>query len=143
MTVTIKDTDMGMAAMLRRFETLDGATVEAGLFDPVNATKGMRAEKGTRDMPGRPWLSVAADTGVPQIVAASAESIRDVADGEAPDLALDGVGKAMAKLARDVIVDQKVGGPALADSTIDRKGYGRKLEDSGEMLDAIGHEVDV
>jgi len=141
--ITIEDIDMGFDAAWEGLESLDGAEVDGGLLDPEQAQKGVLNEFGTRQMPGRPWLSVAADNGVPQIMSAAKGAALDAADGAKASVALEPVGETVRDLAKGVIRNQQVGGPPLGPSAVRSKGHGTKLIDSGEMLAEIDYEVRV
>lgn len=139
----IEDVDLGWKAAKRNLAGLDGMRVSAGLFDPENATKGALNEFGTSKMPARPSLSIAADTNMLIFAEEAKDDVGEVADRKAtPKQALTPLGRLMAKAARAVIETRQVGGPALAQSTIDRKGHDQKLKDSGDMLKAIDFEVE-
>ena len=127
---------------LEQLLALDGKAVRAGLFVPELATRGATHEFGSGRIPARPWASTAADNGVPALGTAAGKAIADVADERSTaSEALDKIGAIAAKQLREIIERDQVPGPALADSTIKRKGHARKLIDSGDMLGAITHEV--
>lgn len=122
---------------------LDGRSVAAGLFEPEQAAKGIRAEFGTSDVPARPWASVAADDGAGKLASVAERELGRVGDGRATgDQALQAIGDAEAAQLRDVILSGRVEGPALAPATVARKGNATKLVDTGDMLGAIEAKLD-
>lgn len=139
--VHLEDIDLGFDAIHTSLKRSNNTRVEAGLFRRKLAQRGVWNEFGTSKVPARPWLSVAADTGIPKIAKAAKKAARAVADGGSAKAAFEPVGQTMAKLAQDVIRKQRVGGPPLATSTRRRKGHGRKLEDTKEMLGGITYKV--
>jgi len=131
----------------RRLERLDGMVIEAGLFDEKQAAKGIIHEFGTEDeegdelVPARPWLSVASDKNDEQWGDKMATAVGSVIDGRAPKPALETVGAKVADDIRDVLDHQEMGGPDIKQSTKDRKGSNERLIESGDMRDAVTHEV--
>lgn len=148
---TLEDIDLGYDAMSKALEKMAGAKVETGLFDREEAAKGVWAEFGTERATAngkvvikpRPWLSVVADNNKPAIGDAMVDATDDVLDGERPKRALKSAGEKTAEIAKSILGTNEVGGPALAQSTIDRKGHARKLVDTGAMRDAIESKVEV
>jgi hypothetical protein len=143
--VTITVEDFGFDDVLEGLEQLDGSRIETGLHEPKEALKGVIHEFGSpvNNIPARPWLSVAADTGSERLGAAMGKAVGAVADGADPESALKAVGLLSQNIVRDVIVSGKVGGPPLAASTVDAKGSTKKLVDSGDMVRAIRSEVEL
>lgn len=141
MRIQIEDIDLGWSRVRRNLKGVDGMTVHVGLFDETNAQKGAWAELGFKGVRPRPWLSIAADSNANKAADMSGKAILNVADGAKPDAAFKVVGQELANGAIDVIARDQVGGPRLADSTIDRKGHDQKLVDSGQMVTAIDYQV--
>lgn len=139
--IDLKATGPGLDGIFKRLMDLDGMSVDAGLLDPAQALKGAAHEFGTRNIPARPWLSVAADNMVPGLTRVSADAVGDVADGGSPRKAMSKVGEFAAKAAKEVITTRQVGGPPLAPATVEAKGSDVKLIDTGKMVDSITHEV--
>jgi hypothetical protein len=140
-TMTAKPSAAGERA-LEQLLALDGKAVRAGLFDPELATRGAVHEFGAGNIPARPWASTAADTGAQALGQAAAKAVGAVADGKlTAHGALDVLGRTEAEQLREIILAGRVPGPALADSTIKRKGHSTKLLDSGDMVSAITHEI--
>lgn len=137
----LHDIDLGFDAIHASLKRSNNTRVEAGLFARKLAQRGVWNEFGTKTAPARPWLSVAADEGVPEIANAAQEAAEAVADRVDAKTAFSPVGATMAKLARDTIIRQRVGGPSLAPSTIRNKGHKRKLEDTKQMLNGITYKV--
>jgi hypothetical protein len=141
MPVQLIDTDLGYAALRKRLQAADGLVVAVGLLEPGQAIKGALNEVGTSTIPARPWLSVAVDANDSQISTKMGDAVGAVSDGAPARAAFGRLGDFVADLARQVILGQQVGGPALAQATVDRKGNSDKLIDSGDMVDAIESEV--
>jgi hypothetical protein len=139
--IVITDIDMGFDSIHRNLGGLKGAKVEAGLFTEEEASKGARAEFGTTRTKPRPWMSVAADLGEARIMASAEGAVERVAGGASVASALEPVGQVMVDMLGNVIRTQKVGGPALADSTIERKGHSVNLVDTSNMVRALDHKV--
>lgn len=137
----IDDIDLGFDSLFRELSKADGMAVETGLFDPEQATIGMFQEFGTRDIPSRPWLSVAADTAVPTIEKVTAAEMRAFKPNQSMMPVLGELGATMAEHTRAVIRDGKVGGPPLKPETVERKGNSQKLLDSLEMYGSIDYQV--
>jgi hypothetical protein len=137
----------GARGLERRLDRLDGMTIAAGLFDEKQAAKGIIHEFGTEDEDGdelvaaRPWLSVASDKNEDQWGDKMATAVGAVVDGRAPKPALEAVGAKVAGDIRDVLDNQEMGGPDIKQSTKDRKGSNERLIESGDMRDAVTHEV--
>ncbi len=127
--------------MKRGLAVLDGATVGAGLLTPEQAQKGAMMEFETKDSQARPWLSIAADTGMEQIFSAGGEAVANVAEGKPVAAELEALGETVVELEILVIADRRVGGPALKSSTVDRKGHTAKGVDTGEMIASLDKEV--
>ena len=131
-TVSFEDVDLGFDATFRALKRSHNTRVEAGLFGKKMAKRGAIGEFGTKSGPlagkGRPWLSIAADTGIPEIAKAAEVAAGKVADGGDAKEAFEPVGDVMATLAREVITNQQVGGPDLSDSWTKRKGHNRKMD---------------
>ena len=152
-TITITDRDMGWDAAKRGLRKMSGSRVDSGLLTPKQAQTGVWAELGTKKTQARPWLSVAADTGMEKIFAAAGEAVGNVADGgqradpdtgevtTSPEAELKILGEVVVELARQVIVGGHVGGPPLKASTRERKGHATKLLDSSEMIDSLDVKV--
>lgn len=154
-SVSITEIDMGWddyvtgsSAIRDGKGAMDGHTgilVEAGLFDdgedPNLAERGVWMELGTRDIDRRPWMSEAADQNQPVIERGGADAALQVIDGSDPDAAYQAYGNKVANLEREIILTDRVGGPALKPATVRAKGHAKKLVDSGEMVDSIEAEV--
>jgi hypothetical protein len=142
-SITVTDVDLGFDATWRRLDALNNATVEAGLPESAgeNASIGAWQELGTRTIPARPWLSVAADVYGSQILSTAGDAVASVADGFPASKALAQLGRFTADRAREVITSQQVGGPPLAASTVEAKGSSAKLIDTGALVRAIDYEV--
>lgn len=158
--VVLEDIDMGYAAIKRNLARAGGVRIETGLFGR-EAQKGVWLEFGTRSAGAgpesgigpveegptrtkpRPWLSVAADTEQNKIASSMADAVDDVALGADAKTSFEAVGEESAKLTKAVLGTSRVGGPALADSTMARKGHGRKGVDSGDMQAAVKSKVTV
>jgi hypothetical protein len=141
MAVTIIIRDLGYAALRKRLQAADGLDVAVGLLEPDQALKGVLNEFGTPTIPARPWLSVAVDSNDSQLSSAMGSAVMAVADGAPARVAVGTLGNFVADLARQVILGQEVGGPALAPATVARKGSDDKLIDTGVMVGSIESEV--
>ena len=147
-TFKVEDFDKGFAELVIDMGAMRGAKIETGLFTKAQATKGVRAEFGSTEEGvtterARPWLSIAADEGEPTIAAAMDVAVGNVSRGVKPKAALEAVAKISTQLATDVIDQRRVGGPALAESTVKRKGHNQKLVDTGKMRAGIQSRVRV
>jgi hypothetical protein len=141
--LVLEDHDSGYDEVKRQLASLAGVRIETGLFDEEQAQKGAWAEFGTDTTEPRPWLSVAADQGANVIANKLREGVENVVDGAPAKAEMEKVGEVAAKLARDVLGSPNVQGPALAESTVERKGSSAKLVDEGDMKRAIKSKVRV
>jgi hypothetical protein len=101
--------------------------------------KGVFAEFGTSTSPARPWLSIAGESAA--VESSMDTAVREMVSGTDAGAALADLGQAVAATAVEIIEGQQVGGPALADSTVARKGSNEKLIDTGAMVESITSEV--
>ena len=137
--IRVRVTDHGFNDLRANLASADRVEVVAGLLDSEQAMKGAFAEFGTSTSPARPWLSIAGDSAA--VESAIDGTVLAIVRGTDASSAMDGLGQTIAAQAVAIIESQQVGGPALADSTVARKGSTDKLIDTGAMVDSITSEV--
>lgn len=137
--ILVQVTDHGFNRLRANLADADRVEVVAGLLDSEQAMKGAFAEFGTSTAPARPWLSIAGDSAA--VESSMDTAVREMVSGTDAGAALADLGQAVAATAVEIIEGQQVGGPALADSTVARKGSNEKLIDTGAMVESITSEV--
>jgi hypothetical protein len=137
--IRVQVTDHGFTRLRANLADADRVEVVAGLLDQEQAMKGAFAEFGTSTAPPRPWLSLAGDSAA--VESSMDTAVREMVSGTDAGAALTDLGQAVAGQAVEIIESQQVGGPALADSTVARKGSNEKLIDTGDMIGSITSEV--
>ena len=130
--IRVQVTDHGFTRLRANLADADRVEVVAGLLDSEHAMKGAFAEFGTSTSPARPWLSIAGDSAA--VESSMDTAVREMVSGTDAGAALADLGQVVAATAVEVIESQQVGGPALADSTVARKGSTDKLIDTGVVV---------
>lgn len=128
-----------IAQNLQKAETLrvgflEGATAPNGDSIPLRAAMN---EFGSEHVPPRPFFRSMIAAKQDEWAPAIAELLKDN-DYDAQK-ALDLTGEAIAGQLQQSILDTN--SPPLAESTIKRKGWEKPLIESGDMINAVKHEV--
>ena len=146
--MTVTDDRRGMDALQRRLRALEGTEVHVGVLQPdptgdgdtTIAVVAAANELGTRDTPQRSFIGRTIDGEAKEIAGVQAKVLDKVVAGEmSAEQAGDVVGLDVASRVRETIRSNVP--PALKPETVKRKGDSRTLVDTGQLLNAIKHEV--
>ena len=143
----ITDDRRGEVALRRRLRALAGLEVRAGVLQPDPTREGDTTiavvaaahEFGTRTVPQRSFIARTVDGKAAEIGRLQEAVIERVLDGADPEDAADLAGLGVASLIRDTIRSNVP--PPLSAATAERKQDTRTLVDTGQLLNAIKHEV--
>lgn len=139
----IKDIDRGYSSFTQGFAALDGLGVTIGVHAEDGSELAIIAasqEFGTDTIPERSFLRATLDEQDAAYREATADAIRGVLDGKrSAKVALERLGL---RVVRDVQGRIRAGiDPALAPSTIAKKGSSKPLIDTGRLLRSITYQV--
>lgn len=145
--MTVTDDRRGMDALSRRLRTLDGTEVRVGVLQPDPTDGGSTIavvaaanELGTSRVPQRSFIGRTVDGEAKEIAEVQARVMDKVVAGSmSAEQAADVVGLDAASRVRATIRSNVP--PALKPETVKRKGDSRTLVDTGQLLNAIKHEV--
>ena len=146
--MAVRDVDLGFKAIVKELTKLDGKEVVAGVLRTAGKSADKKTdlvdiaiwnEYGTRRIPSRPFLRIAADkndwTKLAQQVGGR------VIDGNmAAEQGLDLIGNKMVGDIQQVIGNRSLLAPN-APATVLRKGSDAPLIDTGQLRQAISFEV--
>lgn len=138
--MTVKDTDMGLDALIRQAGSVDDVTVDVGIFDGEIATKGAYNEFGTATIPARPFLRSSFDDHQSEYETDLQKGAAKIMDGHARpavvlmQLALKAVGHVKRRIT-------SLRTPPNAPSTIAAKGSSNPLIDTGELRNAVTYQL--
>lgn len=138
--MTVKDTDMGLDALIRQAGSADDVTVDVGIFDGENATKGAYNEFGTSTIPARPFLRSSFDDHQGEYEAALRKDGERILAGQTTAKAsLNKLGiKAVGHVKRRIT---SLKTPPNAPSTIAAKGSSNPLIDTGGLRNAVTYQL--
>lgn len=137
--VTVTDTDLGYAAILRSLAELDGVEVIVGPDTPELGQIAAFNDLGTATIPSRPFMRQTMDVNASAYAELAGEAAGRVVDGEGIQAAYATVGERMRDDIKDAIIGWET--PPNAPSTIAKKGFNDPLRDTDALLNSIDFEV--
>lgn len=146
--IKIKDQDRGLKALFRRLRTTRGLELEIGILgkdaqstypDGTKTIDVAGYHEFGRGVPERSFLRATSVIHEKAIARAMAQASKSILAGEAPRVALSRVGVWFEGVVKKRIAQGIP--PALAQSTIDRKGSSTPLIDTGQLRNSISSQV--
>ncbi len=149
MAARVRDTDRGLKNYTRAVTELSKLRADVGFWGSGKEPNGELTtdvaaymEYGTENVPSRPFMRHAADTGADKIFANAVVVARQVIKGSLSGRALlESVAIDFKEVMKETVRNAKSWATPLAARTIARKGHDRPLVDSSTMVNAIDHRI--